>query len=157
MEIWGSISYRLQGSPPIGELLSNLTKQLTRLSLRGNVRNLSNAAKEYVSKRRCRCYRGKPLNYYKGAIMTIIASLYFSLLYILAFQRQTALPGRPLLSNKQWDHLGSDPCFHRVIVWMSVLVVCGIIVTIQFRPSCNQTKNPEVIPGIFCIGMAEVV
>ncbi len=30
-------------------------------------------------------------------------------------------------------------------------------VTIQFRPSCNQTKNPEVIPGIFCIGMAEVV
>ena len=31
------------------------------------------------------------------------------------------------------------------------------IVTIQFRPSCNQTKNPEVIPGIFCIGMAEVV
>ena len=31
------------------------------------------------------------------------------------------------------------------------------MVTIQFRPSCNQTKNPEVIPGIFCIGMAEVV
>ena len=29
-------------------------------------------------------------------------------------------------------------------------------VTIQFRPSCNPTKNPEVIPGIFCIGMAEV-
>jgi hypothetical protein len=29
-------------------------------------------------------------------------------------------------------------------------------VTIQFRPSCNQTKNPEVILGIFCIGMAEV-
>ena len=33
----------------------------------------------------------------------------------------------------------------------------GTSVTIQFRPSCNQTKNPEVIPGIFCIGMAEVV
>ena len=33
----------------------------------------------------------------------------------------------------------------------------GSFVTIQFRPSCNQTKNPEVIPGIFCIGMAEVV
>ena len=33
----------------------------------------------------------------------------------------------------------------------------GSDVTIQFRPSCNQTKNPEVIPGIFCIGMAEVV
>ena len=33
----------------------------------------------------------------------------------------------------------------------------NINVTIQFRPSCNQTKNPEVIPGIFCIGMAEVV
>ena len=32
-----------------------------------------------------------------------------------------------------------------------------LAVTIQFRPSCNQTKNPEVIPGIFCIGMAEVV
>lgn len=32
-----------------------------------------------------------------------------------------------------------------------------LMVTIQFRPSCNQTKNPEVIPGIFCIGMAEVV
>ena len=30
-------------------------------------------------------------------------------------------------------------------------------VTIQFRPSCNQTKNPEIIPGIFCIGMEEVV
>ena len=29
-------------------------------------------------------------------------------------------------------------------------------VTIQFRPSYNQTKNPEVILGIFCIGMAEV-
>ena len=33
----------------------------------------------------------------------------------------------------------------------------SLFVTIQFRPSCNQTKNPEVIPGIFCIGMAEVV
>ena len=33
----------------------------------------------------------------------------------------------------------------------------GFIVTIQFRPSCNQTKNPEIIPGIFCIGMEEVV
>jgi catechol-2,3-dioxygenase len=32
----------------------------------------------------------------------------------------------------------------------------GKIVTIQFRPSYNQTKNPEVILGIFCIGMAEV-
>ena len=30
-------------------------------------------------------------------------------------------------------------------------------VTIQLRPSRNQTKNPEVILGIFCIGMAEVV
>ena len=30
-------------------------------------------------------------------------------------------------------------------------------VTIPFRPYCNQSKNPEVIPGIFCIGMAEVV
>ena len=35
--------------------------------------------------------------------------------------------------------------------------VSGYNVTIQFRPSYNQTKNPEVIPGIFCIGMAEVV
>ena len=29
---------------------------------------------------------------------------------------------------------------------------CRSTVTIQFRPSCNQTKNPEVIPEIFCIG-----
>ena len=35
--------------------------------------------------------------------------------------------------------------------------IATLRVTIQFRPSCNQTKNPEVIPGIFCIGMAEVV
>ena len=39
----------------------------------------------------------------------------------------------------------------------SILHNYGRKVTIQFRPSCNQTKNPEVIPGIFCIGMAEVV
>ena len=47
----------------------------------------------------------------------------------LAFQRQTAryLPGRPLLSNKQRDHLGPYPCLHCVIAGMSVLVVCGII------------------------------
>lgn len=37
------------------------------------------------------------------------------------------LPGKPLLSNKQRDHLGPYPCFHRVIAGMSVLVVCGII------------------------------
>ena len=37
----------------------------------------------------------------------------------------------------------------------TIWVICNV--TIQFRPSCNQTKNPEIIPGIFCIGMAEVV
>lgn len=31
------------------------------------VRNLFNAAKEYVPKRHCSCYRRKPLNYNKGA------------------------------------------------------------------------------------------
>jgi len=35
-------------------------------------RKLFNAAKGYVPKRYCSCYRSKPLNYYKGAIVTII-------------------------------------------------------------------------------------
>lgn len=41
--------------------------------------------------------------------------------------------------------------YHQQLSWLG-----GNFVTIQFRPSYNQTKNPEVILGIFCIGMAEV-
>ena len=47
--------------------------------------------------------------------------------------------------------------FIHVVKHKLVLNQSNLSVTIQFRPSCNQTKNPEVIPGIFCIGMAEVV
>lgn len=36
------------------------------------VRNFFTAAKVYVPKRYCSCYRSKPLNYYNGAIVTII-------------------------------------------------------------------------------------
>jgi hypothetical protein len=39
---------------------------------------------------------------------------------------------------------------------LAFFMFVGTTVTIQFRPSYNQTKNPEVILGIFCIGMAEV-
>ena len=44
---------------------------------------------------------------------------------------------------------------HNIECFSIANVICPV--TIQFRPSYNQTKNPEVIPGIFCIGMAEVV
>ena len=53
----------------------------------------------------------------KGSTISLVPPyhLVYSLMRdILAFQCQTAryLPGRPLLSNKQGDHLGLYLCFH---------------------------------------------
>ena len=82
-------------------------------------------------------------------------SIVYSLSILIYSYLSTRRYNRILLENFSNESLSLYWLKYVLCLYVLILLI-WTTVTIQFRPSCNQTKNPEVILGIFCIGMAEV-